>query len=159
MNDLTSLNAQPRVIKLGGEEHAIYPLSLDDWGRMQSWVDAQFPCPFEAVNRQIATGRYNVTQQQFLMKTAMELSAKSRRLIGTPEADELLSSMEGVKALLTLSIRKGNPGFSDADAERVYGRMTLVDVGRVFKETQAELVTSDPKAGPGTTTPAGTTTA
>lgn len=165
MNDLATLAGKPKRLKLGGQVHDVYPLTIADFGQVQSWIDAQLPDPFEAVNEALEKGRlvdghrvpYTVTQQQFLYRTALEQKTKGRKLLGTPEADAMVQSMEGTKYLLVLSIRKGKPEFSDADAEALWASMTLGDVAQVYQATNADLVMSDPKAEPATM-PAGTMT-
>ena len=169
MNDLATLTGRPKRLKLGGQFHDVYPLTIDDFGAVQTWVDGQFPDPFDAVNEVVEKGRlvwedgkptrvpYSLQQQQFFYRTALEQKNKGRHLLGTSEADEKVQSMEGVKFLLALSIRKGNPSFSDEDAKALYSQMTLGDVAQVYQATNADLVLSDPKATPATT-PAGTTT-
>lgn|SRR5574343_18998 len=148
MNDLASLTAQPMPLRVGGKEYKVYPLTFSDLGALQAWVDAQFPSPFELANKAIAAGNYNVEQQKFLLKSALELAAKSRRLIGTPEADELLMSSEGYKQVLVLAIRKGDPGFSDKDAEELFRQMNPMDLASMQAATSLDMVLTDPKEPP-----------
>ncbi len=170
MNDPSTLSARPLQLTVGAESFDLHPFTVDDWAGMQAWVDTQFPDPFDVVCRQIERGRlvvaldgsesraeYPLAQQQFLLKAALEQSVRGRRLVGTPEADDRVRSMEGILEMLKASIRKGRPDFSDDDARRLYKSMTIGHVARVFQATSAELVLSDPKAptpSGGTTTPA-----
>ncbi|WP_422924504.1 hypothetical protein [Singulisphaera sp. PoT] len=153
MNDLSSLTGQAKRLTVGGEVFDLHPLTIDDFGKLQEWVDRQYPDPFDLVNKQISAGRvtldddgkekreeYNVTQQQFLFRIAMEQSSNCKHLIGRPDADALLSTLEGVKQLLLLSIRKSRPDFTDEDADRLYRRMTIGDVARVYQATNADMV-------------------
>lgn len=172
IDDLASLAGAPRPLKLAdGTTFRVYPLTIEDLGTLQAWVDAQFPDPFDIASREIDRGRlvldaqgrasrepYPVAQQQFLLRAAMELKEKGARLIGTPEADAKLQSYEGLKQLLLVSIRKGDPGFSEADADLLYRRMGVGDVAQLVLLTNLSMVTSDPKAGTpgGTETPATT---
>jgi hypothetical protein len=152
VNDPATLTGQPKPVTAGDETRLIYPLDAEGIGRLQAWVDAQFPDPFEVVDRLFQTGRYNTAQQQFLMRTALELSVRGRRLIGTPEADALINSAAGTKFMLFLSISRGDPAFTEADAERFYGKMSAVTVEAARLATDAPMVVGGPKAG----TPTGT---
>lgn len=169
LNDVASLTGAPRTLRLGGESTLVYPLTIEDLGTLQTWVDDQFPDPFEIAAREIDRGRlvfdaqgkpsrepYPVAQQQFLLKTAMELREKGRRLIGTPEADSKLHSVEGMKQLLLVSIRKGDPTFDEAAAAELYRKMGVGDVAQLCILTDLSMVTSDPKdpTPSGTETPA-----
>lgn len=171
MNDLTTLSARPRVLRVGDEAHDVHPFTFDDFADLQAWVDSQFPDPFDLATKAIDAGRlvvrdgkparepYPVAQQQHLIKVALEQSSRGRRLIGTPEADEKAQSLDGVKEILYLSIRKGNPDFTRGDAARLYKHMTYGHVARLYQDTEVARVLTDPKAGPGPATPGGTTTA
>jgi hypothetical protein len=175
MDNLATLTAKPQRINFGGEEHDVHPLSFEDFGTLQEWVDRQFGDPFEAVNRAIAKGRvvpgpdgegettvpYTAAQQQFLYKIALEQATQGKHPIGTPEADAKLLSLAGLQEQLFLSIRKGNPAFTREDAARIYGRLSPGDFARIFRATNVDMVVSDPKAmGPdGTTTTTATTPA
>jgi hypothetical protein len=155
-NDAITAAGTPRAVKLGGEEHALSPLMIGDLGHLQGWVDRQFGDPFDVVNAEIARnpGRYNTAQQQHLFRIALEISRAPKPLIGTPDADELLRTVEGVKEILYHAVRKAEPGFTRDDAARVYASMTIGDVARVFALTSLELVMTDPKAaGDGTPGP------
>jgi hypothetical protein len=168
LNDLASILARPRPLTVGGATYDVYPLTIDDFAKVQEWVEAQFPDPFDVANRQIEAGKpgkdedgnpsrvpYTLAQQQFFYRTALDLS-RARHPLGTPEADELVRSVEGAKFLLWLSIAKGRPGFRREDAARLYEHLTMGDLARVFAATDADKVLSDPKdpATDGTGTPA-----
>jgi len=158
MNDVASLTGCPHTVKLGGAPFQVYPLTIQDLGTLQAWVDGQFPDPFDTVNQEIERGRfalgddgkptrvpYSVAQQQYMLKCAMEQKEKGKHLIGTPEADSKLHTMEGVKQLLLVSIRKGDPTFSDAQADELYRKMSVGDVQQLVAITHLDMVTSDPK--------------
>jgi hypothetical protein len=146
MNSLSNLTAQPRKLTVAGQSYDLHPLTLDDLGQLQAWIDGQFPDPFEVIRDAIARNNYTVAQQQYLFGQAMEMATRPRRLIGTPEADRLLQSLDGTKKLLTLSIRKGRPEFTDGEAEDLYKAMDLVSLQAAFVATEATLVMGDPKA-------------
>lgn len=171
IHDVASLTGTPRTVQLGGEPWRVYPLTVEDLGTLQDWVDRQFPDPFDIASREIDRGRlvldaqgrpsrepYPVAQQQFLLKTAMELRERGRRLIGMPEADAKLHSMEGLKELLLVSIRKGDPAFTREGADNLYRKMGVGDIAQLVLLTNLSMVTSDPKdpTPSGTETPATT---
>ena len=158
MNSISSLTGQPRPLSVAGQTYQLFPLTLDDLGQLQSWVDSHFPDPYQQAANALATGRFNVAQQQYLLKIAAELSVRPRHLIGTPQADELLQSVEGIKRLLVLSIRKGRPEFSDDDAAQLYHDLGLGDVQAAFAATGVEAVMGDPKDERKTPRPNGSTT-
>jgi hypothetical protein len=153
MNDLGSLSGQPRplTVRIRGEErtYLVHPLMLDELGQLQGWIDAQFPDPFDQVNAAVARNEYTVPQWQFLLECAVKLSTQRRRLIGTPEADLLLQSLEGTIQLLLLAIRKGDPAFGEEQARELRQHLSIGDLERVFSATGASMVMHDPKGGSG----------
>lgn len=148
MNDITTLTAQPQILKVDGKEYKVYPLTLADLGELQTWVDSQFPDPFEVASKAMKSGNFNVAQQQYLMNQAMEKATRPKRLLGTMEADELLLSAEGYKQVLIISIRKGDPSFTESDAEALFKNMTQADVARFEHVTNLDMVATDPKDMP-----------
>lgn len=148
MNDLATLTAQPQSLVVDGKEYRIHPLTFSDLGELQSWIDGQFPDPFDAVSKAIKSGNFNYAQQQFMLDKAIEKAMKPRHLIGTIEADELLMSVEGYKQILTLSIRKGDPSFTEKDADELFTKMTQADLARLNMATNLDMVANDPKDMP-----------
>ena len=156
MNDLATLGAKPKPLTVGGRTHLIHPLTVDDLGSLQSWVDTQFPDPFDVASNAIERGRpgpegtrtpYTTAQQKHLYEVALERATRGTPKLGTPEADALLQSAAGVRELLFVAIRKGDPGFTRAAAEALFREMGVGDVARVFRQTNAaDVATSDPKA-------------
>lgn len=147
-------------------EHWIHPLNFGDHGDLQRWIDSQFPDPYEsawnAIDKARTAGRpFNVAQEQFLLKNAAELALKPRNLIGTPAADELLLSAEGIRRILLAGIKKGDPSFDDEKAAKLLKSMTSGDIMQAYAATQINLVISDPKSSPldvrPTTRPTGST--
>lgn len=147
MDDLATLTGQPQTLKVAGKEYKVYPLTLADFGKLQAWVDDQFPNPFAEVKKAIALGDFTFAQQKFMLELAMEKATKAKVKIGQPEADELLATMEGYRQVLVLSIRKGNPAFSDAEAQELFEEMSFVDIMQLQQATNLDMVVSpDPKA-------------
>lgn len=164
MTNLADLTSQPILLRVEvkddrgdptGEvlEYRIHPLNFGDQGVLQRWIDEQFPDPYdsawEAIERRRATGQpFNTAQEQFILKNAAELALRPRNLIGTPEADRLLTSAEGLRRIIIAGIRKGDPAFDDAAADRLIKHMSQADLMRAYTATQMNLVISDPKAEP-----------
>lgn len=158
MHDVASLTGQPRKLTVAGRDYLLHPLTIADFGELQAWVDAQFPDPFEVVQAAIAKGAFNYVQQQFLLEKALAASTQGKRLIGTPEADRLLLSMEGVKRILVISIRKGDPGFTEEAARDLYLHMGIADLAAMQQITTVAMVASDPKGGSGSEPTSGIST-
>ncbi len=162
MNNLATLTSQPTPLKVEvkgldgkptGEvlEYLIYPFMMSDYGKMQVWIDQQFPDPFDnaraCIQKAIDAGKpFNVAQEQYLLKVASELATRGRRIIGTPEADQLMVSFEGALRVIEISIQKGDPTFDEAKAKRLYENMTAADFVKLYMITQVQYVLSDPKA-------------
>jgi hypothetical protein len=164
MSNLADLTSRPTPIDVvvrddeqrpTGEilHHLVYPLNFADLGELQRWIDSCFPdpyaCAWDAIQRQRDKGQaFNVAQEQLILKNAGELALRPKHLIGTPEADMLLMSAEGMKRIIIAGIRKGDPTFDDAKAERLIQHMTQADIARAYVASQVPLVASDPKAMP-----------
>lgn len=142
MDDLATLNARPRPMMLGGESYDIHPLTLGDFADLQRFVESQFPDPIAAAKANL--DGLPMAVQQYLLKEALAIAARPKPRLGTPEADAILQSLDGVREILFLSIRKGRPAFTRTDAAALYDRIGMDDIGRVFKDTNAEMVLSDP---------------
>jgi hypothetical protein len=150
ISDLSALTAQPSPLKVRGRTYWVHPLTVEEIAGLQSWVDAQFPDPFELVRNELDRRAYNMAQQQFLLEKALEKASAGRRLIGTPEADRVLQSMAGTQQLLYASIRKGDPEFTEEQAEELSHWMTLGDLERLHHATTLSMVFADPKESSGT---------
>jgi hypothetical protein len=153
MNDLKTLTAQPSPVVIDGETYVVHPLSMDDWGALQAWLDEQHANPFEVVKAAIAGGGFTVVQQQYMLDKALERAMKPRCKIGSLEADELLTSMEGYAQVLYLSVRKGRPDFTKADALELAAKLAAVDMTQVGHASTMNMMVSDPKDEPLNVTP------
>ncbi len=142
MDDLSTLTGQPQTLKVAGKEYKVYPLTLADFGKLQAWVDAQSPNPLAEVKRAIALGDFPFAQQKYMLELAMEKATKVKPKIGQPEADELLVTMEGYKQIILLSIRKGNPSFSEAEAQELFEKMSVADIAQLQSATNMDMVVS-----------------
>jgi hypothetical protein len=144
MNTIASLTKQPRPVTIDGETYLVHPLEIADFGKLQAWIDAQYRNPLEVVSESLHF--FQPPQQRYLLDKATEQASRPKPKIGTPEADELLRSVEGVKVLLRLSIAKGRPDFSEALADQLFDKFTPLQIQTLFQESQVEAVLSDPKA-------------
>lgn len=164
MNNLADLTSRPTPIDVAVKDdeqrptgevlhYLIHPLNFADLGELQRWIDSCFPdpydCAWDAIQRHRDKGQpFNTAQEQLILKNAGELAARPRHQIGTPEADMLLMSAEGMKRIVIAGIQKGDPTFDEAKAERLIRHMTQADIARAFVASQVPLVASDPKAMP-----------
>lgn len=165
-SSLAVLNGRPQRLRVpvrdeeGQEtgdmlEHLVHPLTYGDLATLQTWIDQQFPCPFEqaatAIRQASSAGKpFTVAQEQFLLKNAAELASRPRHLIGSEPADALLLSVDGFRQILVAAIRKGDATFDAAAADRLFQHMTQADLAKVLFATEIALVVNseDPKAGP-----------
>ena len=146
MNDLSTLTMQPKTLTVDGREYKVHPLTLGDFGALQAWVDSQIPDPCLAAKKAINSGGLNMAQQQCFIREALQLASR-RHLIGTPEADALIRSVEGMKYTLYLSIRKGDPAFTEKDAEAMFAKMDFMDMASFGQASTLDMVVGDPKEG------------
>jgi hypothetical protein len=163
-NSIADLTSQPVPLKVEIKddqgkgtgrflEYLIYPLRFSEHGALQRWIDAQFPDPhrvaFEAIRtaKEMGAG-LGVAQEQYLMRLASDQAMKPKHLIGTPVADELLLSLEGIRRILLEGIRKGDPTFDDAKVDELLKHMDQADYLIAYRATQMDLVIADPKSMP-----------
>lgn len=147
MDDLGSLMGAPKRIMLGAASYVVSPLTIGDLGKFQEWIDWQTD-PFRLVQEAIERGDYTIAQQKYMFEAATN-AARKRVLLGMPEADALMTSMDGVLRLLTISIGKADPSFTEARARVLYDKMSMGDIRMLMESTGAALVMSDPKAATG----------
>lgn len=148
MNNIAILTAQPQILRVDGVEYKVHPLTFEDLGKLQVWIDSQFPNPLDVASQAIKSGNFNFAQQQFIIEKALHAATRPKNLIGSIEADELLMSVEGYKQVLLLSIRKGDPSFDDAAAKNLFSKMTQADIARLEAITNLDMVATDPKDEP-----------
>jgi hypothetical protein len=148
MNNLKILTAQPQPLTVDGETYMVHPLTLDDWGALEVWLESQFVDPFDVVNRAIAKGGMTPSQQQYLLSEALKESIKPKAPLGSIEADQLLMSMKGYAQILYLSIRRGRPGFTEQDAKDLAVKLSAADATNLGQISTLNLVASDPKDEP-----------
>jgi hypothetical protein len=153
MNDLKILTAQPQPLAIDGETYMVHPLTIEDWGALQAWVDRQFVDPFDVVAKAIEKGKFTVAQQQYMLSEALKESIKPKAPLGSIEADALLMSMDGYTQVLYLSIRKGRPGFTEKDARNLALKLSAADATKLGQVSTLNLVASDPKDEPLNVTP------
>lgn len=147
MSDIRALAGRPvRMTAPDGEAHDLAPLTFEDYGDLQAWLDAQWPDPFALARGQMASGEFSLAQQQFLLRVALELAAKPKPKLGTEDADALVRSVEGQREVLYLSIRKAEPGFTRDDAARFHAKLAEGEQARAMALSEADRVAGDPKA-------------
>ena len=150
MNDALSLADVPRTFVVKDRIYKVAPFTVADVGKLQDWIDQQFPDPFviaqKEIDRRDAGGApYSVAQQQFLLGAAMKEAKQGRYLLGTEEANAKAMSNEGIKEIAYLSISKADPTFTREDAGELFGQMGMVDMFRLLDLTSVNRIIGDPK--------------
>jgi hypothetical protein len=141
MNDAATVMNRPRPLRVGDEEYQLHPMNFDDHGDVQRWLDDQIRDPLEIVRKSIEAGNFPQEIQKYMIRSAIEVAARGRILIGTPEADALLDSIEGKALMLHLSIRKGDPKFT---FDRAMGLLRKMDeVARAKAVAAADVLRAD----------------
>jgi hypothetical protein len=155
MNDAATVMGKSKPPVLGDRTYHLFPLNFDDHGDVQRWLDAQVRDPLEIARKAIEAGGFPVEIQKYMAKSSIEVAARSRILIGTHEADALLDSIEGKAELLRLSIRKGVPDFTHAQAMGLLREMDEMARAQAVAAADAMRADGDPKspAGDGSTSP------
>lgn len=114
--NLAELTGQQKIIRVGGREYQAYPLTLDDQGELQAWIDQYSVDPFDVLAQQLAKRVWPQAVQEQMTKLAYEHAMRGKPLLGTVQAQALLASLEGRQMIFWLSIRKGDPSFSQDEA-------------------------------------------
>jgi hypothetical protein len=155
MNDAATVMNRPKPLVVGGREYLLHRLSFDDHGAVQRWLDAQLRNPLTIVREEIAAADYPLEIQKFMLKSAIEIASRNRILVGTPEADALLDTLEGKAEMLRLSIAKGVPDFSHKQAMDLLRQMDELAREEAAAAADVLRVDEDPKApaGGGSTSP------
>lgn len=153
--NLAALTAQPVPLTVRGRTYHVHPLTLNDLGQLQAWIDAQHPDPLAVAQANLS--RFNVAQQKHLLAIALELAAKPKPRLGTPEADAFLLSIDGIREVLFLTIAKGDPKFTRDEAAVLLQDITEQELQRALEASGAVGVVGDPKASTPTPDGAGTT--
>ncbi len=153
--DLATLTAKPRTLNVAGRAYKIHPLKISDLGELQNWVNEQLPDPIDACVSSPGYAKLPPEEKKYLLRVGAELAARGKRKLGSPEATELINSVDGVREMLFLSIKDGDPSFTRDDAAKVASRLTPNDINMAFSVAfgvdTAEMISDegnpDPKAG------------
>lgn len=121
IDDLSSLCGRPRTIRARGRAYRAWPLRLRDVADFQAWLYRQVRDPVELIR----TGTLGMGRGA--KQCAIRIATKDREdhlpVFGTPWADSLARSVDGLQELLRLSIRRSRPRFGPLSAERLYWAM------------------------------------
>lgn len=155
-SSLAALTARPRPFEIEGRTYQLHPPRLNDIGEMQAFCDARMPNPYKSVSEQLGKGIFTVAQERALLDAAVRVASGPRPQIGSPECDAILGTIEGFAKFVHLSIRQGDPKFTEADALALVrsldlARTTELDRALGFEQLIGgeEEGSSGPKAGPG----------
>ena len=139
--------ARPVPLTVAGRTYQFHPLTAHDLlVDLQGWVDAQWRDPIDAVRAHIGSGKFTPAQERHLLTAAVEVAARPRPKLGTPEADALLDTFEGMREVVYLGVRKGLPDFTREDAADLLERGGRERRDQILAATNVDLIMSDPKA-------------
>lgn len=153
---IDTLTAAPMTIEIGGRPLRIAPLTLADLGRLQIWIDAQLiaqmPDPI-AIARRLTEG-FPVQVQSELLGQALRDACDARNAkptvpIGTPEAMEIAGTIDGIKEMLMLSLKKYQPDMSRDDVAGLMDSLLPGDLDAIF----AHIFGTEGPPGPKAETP------
>lgn len=138
---------KPKVLKIGDQCYELYPLKLDDFAELQAWINSQYRSPLDIVREDFAKAPdyWNMTRQEFALRTAIEKATAGAPRIGSPAADALLLTHDGQAVQLYLSIRKGKPEFTLDDARKLVVDNAAGMHTEILSATNADMVMHDPK--------------
>jgi hypothetical protein len=149
VNDAATVMNSPKTIRVGNREYRLHPLDFDDHGEIQRFLNEQVRNPLEIVRKEIERGGFPLEIQKYMVKAAIEVAARTRILIGTPEADEIMDSIEGRAKLLQLSIRKGDPSFTYDKAMALIREMNNEARAQAVAAADMLRADEDPKSSAG----------
>lgn len=133
MGEFSEATDQPVPFEFEGVTYGIHPMTLKDFGFIESWLDDQ-------VNRQVP-GAYDglkellpglpIPSQQFLLREIAQQAGRRKTCpIASPEADALLSSYAGATELFHVRVRRGDPTMTREKAAEIVGRFSQDDLIR-----------------------------
>lgn len=133
-------------VTLGGRELTLHPLTVGDLGDLQAWVHTQLPDPIK-VAKELAEGLPAEVAKELALNAYEDVRSGARRL-GSPEAVQLLNTLQGWRELLFLHGRKGQPSMTRDDWESVVLRAVEADLAQLQESLGEEKggAVPDPKA-------------
>jgi hypothetical protein len=154
MHDSAILANQPAVITVQGREYRLYDLSLQDLTDLQSWVDTKFRDPLAVVAVFLASpagAKLAVETRKWMLAEARQAACKPSPRLGMREATEQILAMDGLREILWLSIRRGDPTFTRTDLAELCNHVTFDQLEAAIARTgiiatRPEGDGSDPKA-------------
>jgi hypothetical protein len=137
MHDLSTLSGRPTPMVVGGKTYLLHDLAFSDLDELQAWIDTRFRDPQEMTSEHLlGTGaRLPVEIKKFMVREAMEMARKPKPQLGMKEATAQMLSVEGLKKILLISIRKGDPTFSDEDAAELFRTITFDQTAEIVERT------------------------
>jgi hypothetical protein len=145
LNRIDRLTGRPLTLAIDGRDYAFHPVTLEDLGAIQRWLDTRTANPLDQLRGKL--DGFTPEQQRTLLELAIDRMAR-KPVIGSPEAAALLSSAAGIAEFLYLSVRKGDPDFTREDAERLLGKLDAATLAQVSTEAMGRVLgeRDDPKA-------------
>lgn len=156
VNDIATLTATPRTVKLAGRNYSVRPLTLGDYGKLQAWLESQMPDTLGLVLSHCRDG-VPVPLQKHMISEALQQASRPRIKLGSPEADAMLATMDGAKQMIRLGISRCDPTFDDAAAQALFEQASAEELAAAIQVMTADLAFSagvdedgNPKAKPPT---------
>jgi hypothetical protein len=133
---LTSVKPAPAELTMEGpggapKTYRFPRLTLDGLRRLQAWIDANAPSPLQVT----ALHLHGVPEDVARRALDQALEATDRWApprIGTPEAEALLGSMDGLRQVVATMLRSGQPGIADAEVDAVVAQLDGPAIGRIL---------------------------
>jgi hypothetical protein len=137
-NDLAKLSGQPDQLTIDGRTFDLYPLTLGDLGALQAWLNSHVPDPFDALKGRVE--HLDVDVRKYLYDKAMQEARTPRHVrFESAEGLSLLFSPEGLKRLLHLRIKHGDPGFTIEKAGELCDRVPVNALARLRENVYSSL--------------------
>jgi hypothetical protein len=123
--------AAPKTIEVvqGDKTYALPTLALAELRKIQEWLDG-LPSPLARCQKYAESLPENL-RNDYWVAMSTKLNGWPPKL-GSPEAEEALSSLEGLDLLIRLMLRKGQPSLKDSEIEVIAGEFDLTMLGNVL---------------------------
>jgi hypothetical protein len=115
-------------------------------GEVQQWIDQQQEDRLMAIaQRQIDRGTFSVEIQKYMIHCAMETAARNRIMLGTPDADHFMESIEAIIFLTWFSLKKGDPKITMEEVKGIVKSEIGESVTKKMREAVDLISADDPK--------------
>jgi len=141
------MNSQPKPIVCGGKTYMAYPLTFEDMGEVQNWLDEQQEIRVQSMlERAVERGVLPTEILKYMARSAMDVAARNRLMLGSQEASEALASLDGSVFVMWYSIHKGDPTFTIEDAKAIIKDKLGHEFAQKVQEVADIVGPQDPKS-------------